>query len=141
MKKTSFLFLTSILIAAGAMAEMPLLAPGMPPSQVVPDGGIVEDWGAINLQLTAPEGAQVAQQTYDASGAPTAVTVKTAGPVTLTETAYRAPIWPDGVDVLEAVISNNGDTPQPATVEMVLPDGASIGERVAALGGRTILAL
>ena len=126
--------------AAGA-DERILASPGFPPTQVDESGVIHEDWGGCELRLHAPDPAQVAACIYDESTAPTAVTVKSAGSVTLTEAAYRAPIWPGGVDVLLAHLANGGDGPVVARLEVTLPNNATVGEQMGVLGHRTILAL
>ena len=123
-----------------AGADLLIGSPDLAPSFVSPDGALLEDWGKVRLVLQEPAGAALAGQQYRDEAGPTAVTTWTAGPVTLTQTAYRAPIWPAGVDVLTAALANSSDQPVTARLQVVLPEQAGCGELSATLGGRTVLA-
>lgn len=72
---------------------------------------------------------------------PCAITLSEAGKVRLTQTAYRAPIWPEGCDVIEATVENRGDQPLVALLELALPEKMSIGETLGMIEGRPSLAL
>jgi len=136
-----------ILLAATwpASADVIIGTPGLPPSQVDASGDLHEDWGAVGLRIEQPEGATVTSQSSEPSPLPpTARSVTTsvsAGSVVLTSTAYRAPIWPDGVDVLMALLENRGAADSQVRLKVALPESASAGESVVSLGGRPVLAL
>jgi hypothetical protein len=72
---------------------------------------------------------------------PAAVTTSRAGAVSLVQTAYRAPVWPQGVDVIEAVLKNSGDQAAEACLELRVPEKMAMGERVGSIEGRPSLAL
>ena len=72
---------------------------------------------------------------------PTAVTSIQAGPIALTQSAYRAPIWPSGVDVLEASLVNSGEAPAVVRLELVLPEAMEVGESTGTIEGKPSLAL
>ena len=125
--------------AANAEGERCLSSPWALPSQVDEDGVLHEDWGAFALHLVQPEGVSVTERSYEKSPFPKAMTVKTAGSVTLTETAYRSPIWPAGVDVLEAVIANPSDATVKTELVVTIPENVSFGQHLGIAGGRAAL--
>ncbi len=118
-----------------------LWSPGAPETEVDVEGGLHEPWGTLSLRLTSPENMQVTSQQYAEEPVPTVTTIKTAGSVVLKETAYRAPIWPTGVDVLQAVITNTGTGQIPVTLEVPLPENMSFSERLGAVAATTAIAL
>ena len=134
-----------LVIAAPARPDITIGAPDLPPSQVDAAGDLHEDWGVVALRLEQPAGAAVSGQRHEMSPQPDlaarVITTVSAGPVTLTSSAYRAPIWPDGVDVLTARLENTADREVPARLQLVLPEQLDVGERIATLGGRPVLAL
>jgi hypothetical protein len=133
--------LHALVTGPGAFAERALWSPGLPESQVDGEGAIHEDWGAVALRIVQPGGAAVTSQRYEESPVPTATTTKSAGTITLTEAAYRAPVWPSGVDVLDAVVANEGNEAQRVVLELALPESVSLGARVGVANGRPVLAL
>lgn len=118
-----------------AQAEVTIRSPGSPPSKVAKDGALVEPWGAVRLQIVDPAEAQVSEQVAEEAPMPVTVTTVNAGAVTLTQSAYRAPIWPSGVDVLEATASNDGDSPTTVQLELVVPEAMQVGETVGSIEG------
>jgi len=130
-----------LLAAAPASGDVLIGAPDSPPSSVDASGALHEDWGVVGLSLEEPAGTRPAGQRCEMQPGPTAVTTLAAGAVTLTATAYRAPIWPAGVDVLSVRLANGADREAAARLKLMLPDGVSIGERMGTLGGRAVLAL
>jgi hypothetical protein len=134
------LFLTMAAFA-GEESNVLLASPGFPPSTVADNGRIEEPWGFLMLVLTEPAGMSVAKQGFEEQPVPTAITTKQAGDIVLEETAYRAPIWPGGVDVLCAELRNTGDASAEASLELQIPDTVGLGERVGSAGGRPVLAL
>jgi hypothetical protein len=134
--------ITLALLAPGLRAsELLLTSPGLPPSKVDPQGVIHEDWGTVALRLRKPEGARISEPQVQRTPVPTAVTTATAGSVTLTQTAYRAPIWPGGVDVLNAQLANDAAQAATVTLDLIVPPDVSFGESTGMLAGRTVLGL
>ncbi len=132
---------TAILAAAAVGAEVEIRSPGSPASKVTGDGTLVEPWGAVRLQIIQPEGARLTGHRAEEAPMPVAVTSFEAGPVTLTESAYRAPVWPSGVDVLEAVVANSGQEAARVELELVVPEGMQIGESTGAIEKQPSLVL
>jgi hypothetical protein len=56
----------------------------------------------------------------------------------LTCTAFRAPLWPSGVDVLDYTLTNTSGSEATADLELVGPEGTAWGEREAVAGSRVI---
>lgn len=128
------------LAVAAASADIEIRSPGFEPSRVAPDGSLIEPWGTVALRLVAPGGAAVEQQKQD-EPMPAAITVSKAGPVALRQTAYRAPIWPEGTDVIEALAENGGEQPAEALIELALPEKMNLGEAIGLIEGRPSLTL
>ena len=81
------------------------------------------------------------KQTFRAAPVPTVVTAIGAGALHCTQTAYRAPVWPRGCDVVTALFENTGESALEARFDLVLPEEAAVGERLAVIGGRTVIGL
>ena len=128
-------------VPVAAAAEIELRSPGFPPSKVADNGSLVEPWGSIRLQIVEPAGARVADQRADEAPMPLAITRMEAGPIVLVQSAYRAPIWPSGVDVLEAVLTNTGKSPAKVQLELAAPEEVDFGESLGSLKGQPVIAL
>ncbi len=132
-----------VLARASGASSLDLLlgVPDMQPSWADADGALHEDWGVVALGLEDPAGAPAVSRRYEVSPVPTAVTETAAGAVTLTTSAYRAPVWPAGVDVLTARLRNRGAVETSARLQVALPERVGLGDRVGSLGARPVLAL
>lgn len=133
--------LLTVSVACVFAEDLALSSPGFPASHVAPNGAIKEPWGEIALSLIAPQGAPAPQQRCEDAPFPIAVTTTVAGPVALEQSAFRAPIWPGGVDVLVARVKNASEQPVDAVLELLTPQGMSLGERMGVLNGTAVLAL
>jgi hypothetical protein len=102
---------------------------------------IHEDWGTFGLEIVEPAGAVEVEQHTEQTPIPIVCTVKKVGSLSLTETAYRSPVWPGGVDVVEATLANSGDKPIQTVLSLDLPATVALGERVGAAAGRLTIAL
>lgn len=131
----------AILWTTVALADVELRSPGFPPSKVADDGSLIEPWGAVRLQIIQPQGARVTDHRAEQAPMPIAVTSAQAGPVMLTQSVYRAPVWPSGVDVLEAVLANPGEAPARVQLELAVPAEMELGESLGSVNGRPSLAL
>lgn len=127
--------------AAPGRCDFLIGTPDMPPSSVDANGALHEDWGVVEVRLAEPAGAAVVEQRYEVAPFPAVITTTRAGAITLTATAYRAPIWPAGVDVLSVRLCNSATDEVRARLRLVIPSEVSMGERVGTLGGRAVLAL
>lgn len=132
--------------AAMAMAAEPVqfTSPGFPPSQMDATGRLIEDWGAVGVKLSG-EAVTDAAPTVTAikldGVVPAAQAAARRGAVTLTLTAYRAPVWPSGVDVLTVRVEETKGRAAKVTLALDLPAKAHAGLRTAKLGGRVVLTL
>jgi hypothetical protein len=72
---------------------------------------------------------------------PAAQATSPRGAVTLTCTAFRAPAWPAGVDVLTVRLAETQGKPVTALLALDLPPGALIGNRTVRVGNRHVLTL
>ena len=140
-RSTTILSLVAALLAIGpARADTELHSPGFPPSRVADDGSIVEPWGAVRLLLAGSDGGMTAPPA-EKPPMPMAATCCHAGPIVMSQAAYRAPIWPAGVDVLEAALTNNSDEPAKAELELMVPEAMQVGETTGSIEGRPSLTL
>ena len=130
-----------VALTACAQADHLIGSPDMAPSRVDAGGVVHEDWGTASLVLEEPAGIRVTGQIYEAAPVPTVVTTKAAGTIVLTETVYRAPLWPSAADVLTARIENTGSEAQSVRLRLALPETVSTGEHLGVLGGRPVVGL
>ena len=128
-------------VTACAQAACLIGSPDMAPSRVDADGVVHEDWGTAAVLLEEPAGIRVTGQVYEAAPVPTVVTSKAAGSIVLTETVYRAPLWPSAADVLTARIENTGSEAESVRLRLALSDNVSTGEYLGVLGGRPVVGL
>ena len=63
------------------------------------------------------------------------------GPVALTLTAFRAPVWPAGLDVLTVRLTETAGQETPVQLSLALPETVRIGLKTVTLGGRAVLGL
>jgi len=124
-----------------AGSDLLLSSPGLTPSKVDSEGVVHEDWGTVALRIREPAGAKITGQRYEQDPVPTAITTVAVGSVTLTQTAYRAPVWPRGVDVLTAHVRNTADESIAACLDVIVPEQMTVGESVGMLHDRAVLGL
>lgn len=141
-----FLGVWSLGLGASAFAAngVPFTSPGFPPSQMDAGGRLVEDWGAVGVKLSGEGVADAAPRvsTVKLDGVvPAAQAVSQRGAVTLKLTAFRAPAYPAGVDVLTVRVEEKQGRAASVTVALELPAKVHAGLRTVRLGGRAVLTL
>jgi hypothetical protein len=108
-------------------------------------GGLVEDWGTVQVQLSGAGLAPAATPTVQASQLddriPAAQAQVAYGPVSLTLTAFRGPAWPDGLDVLTARVQETSGKETPVQLALNLPANARLGSRTVTVGNRIVMTL
>ena len=131
----------SMLPVSPALAEIEICSPGAVPSMVAEDGKLIEPWGTVGLRIIEPKQAKVAEHRVEEAPMPVAVTCTKSGPIALTQSAYRAPVWPSGVDVLEAELVNTGSESAQVALELAVPETMQIGETTGSVRGQPSLLL
>ena len=124
-------------------AEVQLTSPGFAPSKLDARGRLVEDWGALDLKLTdAGEAGALEVRAIKLDGVtPAAEAVSQHSGVRFTRTAYRAPAWPSGLDVLTVRLEETEGREQAAQLSVILPESARVGNRTVSVGSRSVVCL
>ena len=138
----AILCLLAMLGAAVAQEPITVSSPGLAESSMTAEGALSEDWGAVRLLLDGEALASIklARVQLDETF-PAAQWTGSRGAIRLTSTAWRAPIWPAGVDVLTVRVENTGGQEANARLSLSLPETARIGPDAVQIGGRRIIAL
>src|ERR1019366_4957246 len=96
--------LLALLFATRLQAEVTFTSPGLAPTRMDNQGGLVEDWGTLTVNVAGTGWAATVPATVQRiklNGLiPAAQAQLRYGTVALTLTAFRAPVWPSGLDVL-----------------------------------------
>lgn len=137
--------LGALFFAAQLCAEVTFTSPGLPPSRMDDQGRLVEDWGTLAVKVAgdglAATGPATVQSIKLDGVIPAAQAESRCGRVALTVTAYRAPVWPEGLDVLTVRLAETAGQETPLQLSLVLPANVRLGLQTATLGGRTVLGL
>lgn len=132
-----------VALAAGADA-VAIHSPGLPPSHMDAQGRLIEDWGSISLRVRGEgvaDGPVVVEARLLDERIPVAQASSARGAVKLISTAYRAPAFPGGVDVLSVRVEEARGNAADVMLAVDVQPSAQFGMRTARLGGRTILTL
>ena len=136
------LWLAAPVLAAEEGPSIAICSPGFTASQMDAAGRLIEDWGAVKIQVRG-EGVAAGPTQTEAirldEVIPAARATAECGAVRLIVTAYRAPAFPSGVDVLTARVEETRSQPAQVVLGLALPEGARRGLRTVKLGGRTVL--
>lgn len=138
------LALLAALCVAATAAAVEFHSPGFPPTRMEADGRLVEDWGTVAVRITGEGIAETEPFRVEAvkleNLIPAARAVAQRGPARVTLTAYRAPVWPSGLDVLAVHLEETKGAPTAMTVGVGLPPKTRIGNRAVFIGSRTVIA-
>ena len=138
-------WLLAILFATQLRAEVAFTSPGLVPTHMDDQGRLVEDWGTIAVHVAGtglPSSAPATLQSVKLDDIiPAAQAQSSYGSVALTLTAFRAPVWPAGLDVLTVRLSETAGQETPVQLSLALPENVRLGLKTVALGGRAVLAL
>jgi len=108
-------------------------------------GCLVEDWGSVAVRLGGagvPATATAVVQAIKLDGIiPGAQAQSQYGPVALTLTAFRAPVWPAGLDVLTVRLTETAGQETPLQLSLTLPENVQVGLKTVTLGGRAVIGL
>jgi hypothetical protein len=140
-----WLCLLALLFAIRLHAEVTFTSPGLAPTRMDDRGCVVEDWGSITVSVTGaglPTTAPVTVQSIKLGGCiPAAQAQSHYGTVALNLTAFRAPVWPAGLDVLTVRLTETAGKETPLKLSLTLPETVRLGLRTVTLGGRAVLGL
>ena len=108
-------------------------------------GCLVEDWGSVTVNLAGagmPAMTTAAVQAIKLDGIiPAAQAQSQHGPIALTLTAFRAPVWPAGIDVLTVRLTETAGKDTPVQLSLALPEKVQVGLKTVTIGGRAVLGL
>jgi hypothetical protein len=108
-------------------------------------GRLIEDWGSITVNVAGaglPASAPATLQSIKLDGLiPAAEAQSRYGTVALTLTAFRAPVWPAGLDVLTVRLAETAGQDTPVQLSLALPETVHVGLKTVTLGGRAVLGL
>ncbi|MDY0165560.1 MAG: hypothetical protein RBS80_03405 [Thermoguttaceae bacterium] len=142
-------FLGGLLLVAGTTAifgadAVSIHSPGFPPSRLEADGRLVEDWGTVGVRVSGKgvvEGPSTLEAIKLDEVIPAARLSSDRGAVTTVATAFRAPAYPAGVDVLNVRVQEAKGQPAEMLLSLDIEPSAQFGMRTVRIGGRTILTL
>ncbi len=140
----AFLAISFRAMLAPAAEPISIHSPGFPPSTLDAEGRLVEDWGSLGVTLSGEgvvDGPTVLQAVKLDDVIPAAQAATNRGAVRLIRTAFRAPAFPSGVDVLTLRVEEARGQPAEVMLGLDLPANAAIGLRTVRLGGRIVLTL
>jgi hypothetical protein len=125
--------------------KVELRSPGLAPSHVDAKGHLIEDWGSLWFRLEGESlgdarAMEISPVTLD-DVIPAARIAWLHGPVAVSAVAYRAPVWPAGVDLVTVKLEGTGDERTRGSLVLALPEGARISAQAVYAGSRRILAL
>jgi hypothetical protein len=130
-------------LAAGA-EPVPLASPGLPAGSMDPLGRLVEDWGTVGVRVS---GEGVAETPWAVEAVrlddllPAARAAADRGAVRVTLTAFRAPAFPAGVDVLSVRVEEAKGQAVKVAVALDLPEGVKRGLSTAKVENRLVLSV
>jgi hypothetical protein len=140
-----WLCLVAVLLTTQLRAEVSFTSPGLPPTRMDDQGRLLEDWGSITVTVagaglpsTAPATLQIIKLD---SLIPAAQAQSQRGSIALTLTAFRAPVWPAGLDVLTVRLAETAGQETPVQLSLALPETVRLGLKTVSLGGRAVLGL
>ena len=137
--------LLALLGGAQLHAEVKFTSPGLAPTRMDDQGRLVEDWGSIAISVAGPglpTATPATLQELKLDGViPAAQAQSSYGTVALTLTAFRAPVWPEGLDVLTVRLAETGGKETAVQLSLALPETGHLGLKTVTLGGRAVLGL
>ncbi len=136
-------------LCTGAPAQVvnpiPLDSPGMPASQMNAEGALFEDWGVFRVKLTGegvPAAGKVTLTPIKLENVLLAAQATWAqGAIAATLTAFRAPAYPSGIDVVTVKLAETVGKAARATLSLDLPDNTTVGTQTVSAGGRAVISL
>ncbi len=138
--------LLAVLVPGVLTASEPVAisSPGFAPSHFEPEGRLVESWGSVKLRITG-EGLQPEETSLRSimlsECVPAACWTARFGPVLVGATAYRAPIFPGGMDVLCVELEETAGQSRQLTLGLEISPQARTGFSTARVEDRVVLSI
>ncbi len=127
------------------MKEVTFTSPGLPSTRMDDQGRLVEDWGTVGVKVSGPglpaEAAVSLESIKLEEVVPAARAQAQCGSINLSLTAFRAPVWPAGLDVLTVGLAENSGQETAVKLALMLPETVRLGLQTVSLGGRGVLSL
>ena len=134
-----------LVFATQLQAEVAFTSPGLPPTSMNNQGSLVEDWGTLTVNVAGaglPATVPATVQSIKLDGLiPAAQAQSSYGAVALTLTAFRAPVWPAGLDVLTVHLEETTGQETSLQLSLGLPETGRLGLKTVTLGDRAVLGL
>jgi hypothetical protein len=125
-------------------AEVQFTSPGFASSRLDAQGRLVDDWGVFGIRITGPRAraGNPAVSPVQLDGAiPAARAVWNLGGAAATVTAFRAPVWPAGLNVYTIQVQETAAREANLVLSLDLPQNVRPGARTLSAGGRPVVAL
>ena len=123
--------------------KVELHSPGLAPSHVDAKGRLFEDWGSLSFHLEGEALGEAREMTVSSVALddviPAAKIAWQHGTVTASAVAYRAAVWPAGIDFVMVRLEETGGGRTRGSLVVSLPEGARITEQSVFTGSRRIL--
>lgn len=137
--------LFGLILGTEASGEVTFTSPGFAPTKMDDQGRLVEDWGTLGIQLRGPGIPTTAnwevKSTKLDSVIPATEAKSQQGSVAITTTAFRAPVWPSGIDIYTVRMEEKEGQDKALELALMLPDTVRVGLRSVTLGGRAVVSL
>ena len=144
-KRRGALTLALLLFTGHLGAEVTFTSPGFGPTRMDDEGRLVEDWGVVSVKVAGtgqPASASAKVQSLKLDGViPAAQAQFQYASVRLTATAFRAPVWPAGLDVFSVRLEETAGQEAEVQLALGLPETVRLGLKTVSLGGRGVVSL
>lgn len=143
----AFLGCLALLASTAWAADEPAVSftsPGFPATTMDAQGRLMEDWAPVGVKLAGDgvtEGPVQVRAVVLDGAIPGAEAVSGRGSIRLGWTAFRAPAFPTGVDVLTVRLEETAGKPAEVTVGLDVPDTVVFGRQTLRMGNRPVVAL
>jgi hypothetical protein len=125
-------------------ADLQFTSPGFTPTRMDDQGRLLEDWGAFGIRITGSgvkEGTASLTSVQLDGSVPAVRADWNLGIATATVTAFRAPVWPAGLDVYTIKIHEQAGHDANLTLALEVPPTVRPGAKTLSAGGRAVVAL
>jgi hypothetical protein len=125
-------------------ADVSFGSPGFAPTRMDAQGRLVDDWGAFGIRFSGDSvvARSPAVSSVQLDGlVPAARAVWDLGSAAATVTAFRAPVWPAGLNVYSVQVQEKAAREANLVLTLDIPENVRPGARTLSAGGRTVVTL